>query len=98
MTDHQPWNKHRRRASATGALLLCCALGVSAWAAEDSELPDQPPAEDTEEIGPETSPPIETAGDAQDEEGTEPTSESPDIFIPSEDISESIAVKFPVDI
>ncbi len=99
MTDHQPWNKLRRGAPATGALLLCCALGVSAWAAEDSEPTDQPPTANSEEIDPEASPDIEAAPEAQEEEGAEPpTSESPDIFIPTEDISESIAVKFPVDI
>ena len=99
MTDHQPWNKLRRGVSATGALLLCCALGVSAWAAEDSEPPDQPPTAETEEIDSEASADIEAAPEAQAEEGAEPpTSESPEIFIPTEDISESIAVKFPVDI
>ncbi len=99
MTDQILWNNRRRGVSATGALLLCCALGVSAWAAEDSEPPDQPTAADTEEFDPGTSPDIETAEEAQEEEGAEPpTSESPDIFIPTEDISESIAVKFPVDI
>ena len=99
MTNHPLWKKHRRRASAAGALLLCCALGVSAWAAEDSEPPDQPTAADTEEIDPGTSPDIEAAAEAQVEEGAEPPpGESPEIFIPTEDISESIAVKFPVDI
>ena len=98
MTDQIAWNS-RRWGASTGALLLCCALGVSAWAAEDSEPPDQPTAADTEEIDSEASADIEAAAEAQAEEDAEsPTSESPEIFIPSEDISESIAVKFPVDI
>lgn len=78
--------------------LLCCALGVGAWAAEDSPPADQPPDSGTEQIDPVASPPIEAAEDAQTEDAEPPDAESPDIFIPSEDISENIAVKFPVDI
>lgn len=80
-------------------LLLCCALGVSAWAEEDSESPDPSPATNTGETDAEASRGTETAEEARGEEDAEsPPDESPEIFIPSEDISESIAVKFPVDI
>ena len=78
--------------------LLCCALGVSAWAEEDSESPDPSPAPNTGETDAEASRGAETAEEAKGEEDTESPDESPEIFIPSEDISESIAVKFPVDI
>lgn len=79
--------------------LLCCALGVSAWAEEDSESLDPSPAPNAAETDADASPDTETAEEAQGEQDTEsPTGESPEIFIPSEDISESIAVKFPVDI
>ena len=76
-------------------LFLCCAIGVGAWAAEEpAPEAEQIPA-DQEEIDADTAPRIE----AGDEAGPEaPDGESPDIFIPSEDISESISVKFPVDI
>ena len=85
--------------SAALLLLLCCALGVGAWAAEDSESPDPSPVPNIGEIDAEVPPGTETAEEAQGEEDAEsPPDESPEIFIPSEDISESIAVKFPVDI
>ena len=80
-------------------LSLCCALGVSVWAAEDSESPDPSPIPNTGEIDAEAPPGTETAEETRGEEDTEsPPDESPEIFIPSEDISESVAVKFPVDI
>ena len=85
---------------AIRVLLLCCALGVGAWAAEDS-APDteELPADDDQELDSAAPPGSEPAADAQsDASEATATSESPDTFIPSEDISENIAVKFPVDI
>ena len=76
-------------------LLLCCAIGVGAWADEASPPEtDQIPA-DLQEIEADTAARTETA-EAPEPEA--PDGESPDTFIPSEDISESISVKFPVDI
>ena len=91
------WPALRSNSVAVLALLLCCALGIGAWAAEDperdtEELPTPTPEETDAEASPET-------GGAEGADDTETaTRESPDIFIPTEDISESIAVKFPVDI
>ena len=76
-------------------LFLCCAIGVGAWAAEESAPEAEQIPADQEEIDAGAGPPIETADDAEPEA---PDGESPDTFIPSEDISESISVKFPVDI
>ena len=80
-------------------IVLCCALGVGAWAAEDS-APDMEelPVEDDQELDSGAPPESETAADAQSDTSEATAAESPDIFIPSEDISENIAVKFPVDI
>ena len=76
-------------------LFLCCAIGVGAWAAEDAASEAEQVPADQEEIDAGTSPPSENADAAEPET---PDGESPDTFIPSEDISESISVKFPVDI
>lgn len=76
-------------------LFLCCAIGVGAWAAEDSPPEAEQIPADQEEIDADPAPRIETGGEAEPEV---PDGESPDTFIPSEDISESISVKFPVDI
>ncbi|MDE0450287.1 MAG: hypothetical protein OXI90_00780 [Gammaproteobacteria bacterium] len=79
-------------------LLLCLAFGASAWAAEDSATGTDEAAANPEETDPDIRSRTETAADR--EEGDDGTSEdeSPDIFIPTENISENIAVKFPVDI
>lgn len=74
-------------------LFLCCAIGVGAWAAEESAPEAEQVPADPEEIDADAAPRIET-----DDEADAPDGESPDTFIPSEDISESISVKFPVDI
>lgn len=76
-------------------LFLCCAIGVGTWAAEESPPEAEQVPADQEEIDADTAPRIEAAGEAEAEA---PDGESPDTFIPSEDISESISVKFPVDI
>lgn len=76
-------------------LFLCCAIGIGAWAAEEpAPKAEQYPA-DQEEIDADSVPGIEADDEAEPEA---PDGESPDTFIPSEDISESISVKFPVDI
>lgn len=92
------WPVLRSSTVAVLVLFLCCAIGVGAWAAEDSapEM-DQIPT-DQEEIDADTALPIETAEEAEREASETPDGETPDTFIPSEDISESISVKFPVDI
>ena len=79
-------------------IMLCCALAVGAWAAEDSEPRDHPPTDTTEEIDSDAPPRIETTEETKGDVPETATSESPDTFIPSENISENIAVKFPVDI
>ena len=76
-------------------LFLCCAIGVGAWAAEVSAPEAEQIPTDQEEIDADTAPRIEADDEAEPEA---PEGESPDTFIPSEDISESISVKFPVDI
>ena len=81
-------------------MMLCCALAVGAWATEDTE-PDMEelPADDDQELDSTTVPPrSETAAGAQNDASETTAAESPDTFIPSEDISENISVKFPVDI
>ena len=74
-------------------MFLCCAL--SAQAAEDSESQDPPRADETDA---EDSRGADAAAAEPESDAETPPGESPEIFIPSEDISESIAVKFPVDI
>ena len=89
------WPVLRSSAVAVLVLFLCCAIGIGAWATEESAPEAEPIPADQEEIGADTAPRIETADEAEPEV---PDGESPDTFIPSEDISESISVKFPVDI
>ena len=92
-------SQERAKSAGCGALLLCCALGVGAWAAEDS-APDMEelPADDDQELDSAAPPGSETSADAQSDASEATAAESPDTFIPSENISENIAVKFPVDI
>lgn len=96
------WRGLRSNAVPVRVFFLCCALGLGAWAAEES-APDEeqlPAGEQEVDAGAEAG--IETAEAAEDEKSETPNDspgeESPDTFIPSEDISENIAVKFPVDI
>ncbi len=87
------------KSAGCGALLLCCALAAGAWAAEEPvPAADQLPAASAEEIDSDASPRIETAEETQGDTSETAASETPDTFIPSEDISENISVKFPVDI
>ena len=91
------WPVSRSNAVAVLALLLFCALSVGAWAAEDPVRDtEELPTPQTEESDPAASSETDRAEGADDTETATP--ESPDTFIPSEDISESIAVNFPVDI
>ena len=77
-------------------LLLCLAFGASAWAEEDSASgTDEVAAATPEETDSDIPPPAETDEDSEDDTAE---SESPDVFIPTENISENISVKFPVDI
>ena len=55
--------------------------------ARASEQAEPPPAEAPQPTGPEPAP--ATAADAAD---------SPEVFVPTEDISEDLSVRFPVDI
>lgn len=59
----------------------------------DDELEDGEPSENADETTAESEPDDE----ASDDEAIEPV-RSPDIFVPSEDISEDLEVTFPVDI
>lgn len=77
---------------------LCCALGFSAWAAGESAPGEEQSSAHEQEVDADVEAGIETAEATEDENSETPDGESPDIFIPSEDISENIAVKFPVDI
>ena len=99
MVDERGRAAAEAKGAGCGALLLCCTLCVGAWAAEDS-APDMEelPADDDQELDSTAPPGSETAADAQSDASETAASESPDIFIPSEDISENVAVKFPVDI
>lgn len=96
------WRGLRSNAVPVRVFFLCCALGLGAWAAEEPVTGDEQLPADEQEIDAGAEAGIETAEAAEDEnsESTNesPGEESPDIFIPSEDISENIAVKFPVDI
>lgn len=76
-------------------LLLCLAFGASAWAEEDSASGTDEAAANPEETDSGVPSSTETAEDGEDGTSEE---ESPDVFIPSENISENISVKFPVDI
>ncbi len=77
-------------------VLLCLAFGATAWAQEDSASgTDEVSAPTPDETDSEVPPRAETDQDGED--GTA-ESESPDVFIPTENISENISVKFPVDI
>ena len=79
-------------------VLLCLAFGASAWAEEDSATgTDEVASASPEETDSEVPSRTEAAKDREDDDGTS-GEESPDIFIPTENISENIAVKFPVDI
>ena len=79
-------------------LLLCLAVGASAWAEEDSATGTDEAAANPEETDSGVPSRTETAEDGEDSEDGTAEDESPDVFIPSENISENISVKFPVDI
>ena len=92
----------RMRAVLRGPLLL--AIGAAAWSAHGQEAggeaseaerdaaveePDQAEQADAAAGAPES---------ASENEGAERSEASPEVFTPSENISEDIAVPFPVDI
>ena len=85
------------------ALALAAALSLGAVVAGEAESPTAPPtgAEETTEE-PAQPNPNSTPGDEAAPERDEPQSQerlaAPEIFTPSEEISEDIAVPFPVDI
>ena len=84
------------------ALALAAALALGAAAAGEAESPTAPPtgaATPAEE--PAQSPdsaPGDDAAPQRDEPQSQERLAAPEIFTPSEDISEDIAVPFPVDI
>lgn len=78
------------RTAAAAALWL---LAAGTWPALAGEA-DAPPTEAAEE------PESEESAEASPREPTpaNASEESPEVFIPSEDISEDLSVRFPVDI
>ncbi len=73
------------------AAIACAAL----WLAADCGGAEaEPPA--AERPAPQEQAQAEAADEEREE--TEKTAESPDVFVPSESISEDISVPFPVDI
>ena len=79
--------------------LLCFALAAGVAAEEEASPGAEQVADEAEQrIDPDATPASE-ADDAPASKADDiPDGESPDTFVPSEDISENIAVKFPVDI
>ena len=83
------------------ALALAAALSLGAVAAGEAESPAPPagvvaPAEEPAQ-SPDSAPGDESAPE-RDEPQSQERLAAPEIFTPSEDISEDIAVPFPVDI
>ena len=92
------WRVLRSKAVVIRLILLCCALAVGTWAAEHPASDEDERPTDGQKIEADTPPIIASAEAGNNEAPETPEAESPDTFIPSEDISENIAVKFPVDI
>ena len=92
------WRGLRSKTLPIRVFFLCCALSLGAWAAEESAPGEEQPPAGEQEIEADAEAGIETAEETEDENSETTDGESPETFIPSEDISENIAVKFPVDI
>lgn len=91
----------RMRAVLRGPLLL--AIGAAAWSAHGQEAGGE--ASEAERAAAEEPEQAEQADaaagaseSASEDEGAERSEASPEVFTPSENISEDIAVPFPVDI
>lgn len=72
------------------AFSILAPHGAASYAAEVDNA--EPPLESSEETA------SSTAAEDEAEDRTLPAATSPDVFIPTEDISEDFAVSFPVDI
>ena len=92
--------RRRRAGSLILAAALACVLGAGPWPVLAAEADAPPPEADA--------PPPEAGAERETEEAVErgeapreasaPPDPTPDIFVPSEDISEDLSVRFPVDI
>jgi len=76
------------------AFSILAPHGAASYAAEVDNA--EPPLESSEETASSTAAEDEAEDEAEDK--TLPAATSPDVFIPTEDISEDFAVSFPVDI
>ena len=85
--------RRRRAGSLILAAALACVLGAGPWPVLAAEADAPPPEAGAER---ETEEAVER-GEAPGE-ASAPPDPTPDIFVPSEDISEDLSVRFPVDI
>jgi hypothetical protein len=77
-------------------LLLALLLPASVGAAAPAEPAREPPATETEEAPDREEAPPEPAPERGDERNAR--QDSPDVFVPTEQVSEDLSVSFPVDI
>ena len=76
--------------------LLLVALLLPASVAAAQPAPEAPPAEETREAPEQEEAPPEPAPERGDERSAR--RDSPDVFVPTEQVSEDLSVSFPVDI
>ena len=85
----------RRGGSLVLAAAVACVLAAGPWPVLAGEA-DAPPPETSAEREAEES--VEREEAPPEAPPPDPEEASPDIFVPSEDISEDLSVRFPVDI
>lgn len=83
----------RRGGSLILAAAVACVLAAGPWPVLAGEADAPPPEAGAEREAEETVEPEEAPREAP-----APPDPTPDIFVPSEDISEDLSVRFPVDI
>ena len=99
MNSKQAIGKRTLTTLLLGTLVTFGASTLAESAAEPAESDDQPAQSADSKSAEEQSAENSVAGETQPDETEQPASvDSPEIFIPSEEISEDFAVSFPVDI
>lgn len=85
--------RRRRGGSLILAAALACVLAAGPWPVLAAEADAPPPEAGSERETEET-----VEREEAPREAPAPPDPTPDIFVPSEDISEDLSVRFPVDI
>ena len=80
------------------AAAVVCALAAGSWPVLAGEADAPPPEAQAERQAEERVDRDEAPREAPASPDPDPEEASPDIFVPSEDISEDLSVRFPVDI